>query len=295
MMRRAKRPLRQEGLIGAESANGAVDASGFQALGRRQRRQDRRHAPGQHRLASSGRADHQHIMAARRGDNDGPLREFLAAHVAEVNVIVVEMPRNLVHAGGHRLGGKVAGEDADRFRQAVDAKDTHLFDDRSFASIGAGYEQARQAAFGRGHRHRQRSLDGTDTAVERQFADHCAVAQLFGQQLAGGDEHAERDGQIEAAGVLAQVGRCEVDHRTPGGACVAEIGKGTLDAMDAFPDGHLGKPNQDGLGHPAGRIDFDLDGDAVDADEGEGVELGEHATILRSAKSRRYCFPREER
>ena len=59
---------------------------------------------------------------------------------------------------------------------------------------------------GRRHGHRQGALDRPDAAVQGQLADRGEVAQLLGQQLAGGHQHAQGDRQIEAAGVLAQIG-----------------------------------------------------------------------------------------
>jgi hypothetical protein len=64
-------------------------------------------------------------------------------------------------------------------------------------------------------------------------------------------------------------------------ASVAEIGQGALDAMHALPDGHLRQADQDGLGQSGGNIDFGFDGDGVDADQGEGVQLGEHERFSR--------------
>ena len=133
---------------------------------------------------------------------------------------------------------------------------------------------------GRGHRHRQRPLDRPHAAVEGQFAHDGEAVQLIGQQLAGRDQHAQRDRQIEAAGVLAQIGRGEVDDGAAGVAGVAEIGQGTLDAMDALLDRHLRQADEDRLGQAGRGIHLDLDRHGVDADEGEGVEFGEHARAI---------------
>ena len=100
--------------------------------------------------------------------------------------------------------------------------------------------------------------------------------QLLGQQLAGGDQQAQGDGQVEAAGVLAEVGGGQVDDGAAGVAVVAEVGQGALDAVDALLDGHFRQADQDRLGQPGRGIHFHLDGHGVDADQGEGVQLGEH-------------------
>jgi hypothetical protein len=114
-----------------------------------------------------------------------------------------------------------------------------------------------RAALGGGHGRGQGALDRADAAVEGQLAHGGEVLELLGQELAGGDEQAQGDGQVEAAGALGQVGRGEVDDGAAGVAVVAEVDQGALDAVDAL---------------------------LHDADEGKRVHLGEHT---RTAPGRR--------
>ena len=65
----------------------------------RQRRQDRRQPPGEHRLAGAGRADHQDVVPAGGGDGQRPLGELLAADVGEIHVVAVQLRVEVVHAG----------------------------------------------------------------------------------------------------------------------------------------------------------------------------------------------------
>ena len=85
-------------------------------------------------------------------------------------------------------------------------------------------------------------------------------------------------GRSKPPASLRQVGRGQVDDRAARVAVVAEVDQGALDAMDALLDRHLGQADEDGLGQAGGGVDFHLDGDGVDADQGEGVQLGEHKT-----------------
>ena len=57
---------------------------------------------------------------------------------------------------------------------------------------------------------------------------------------------------------------------------VAEVDQCALDAVDAFLYGHFGKADEYGFWQTGRYIHFGFDGSGVDADEGEGVELGEH-------------------
>jgi hypothetical protein len=63
--------------------------------------------------------------------------------------------------------------------------------------------------------------------------------QLLRQHLAGGDEHAKGDRQVESASGLREISRGEVDHRAALWALVAKVGEGALDAVDALVDGQF--------------------------------------------------------
>ena len=83
MMRRAERPpVGQRAAL--DLAGDGRDHRDFKELGRRQRRQDRRQPRRQHRFAGAGRADHEQIVAAGRGDFERALGAFLALDVGEI-------------------------------------------------------------------------------------------------------------------------------------------------------------------------------------------------------------------
>ena len=60
------------------------------------RRHDRGDALGEHRFAGTGRAEHEEIVAARHGHFDGPLDVMLAAHVAEIDLVVLVLGEELL-------------------------------------------------------------------------------------------------------------------------------------------------------------------------------------------------------
>ena len=117
VMRRAKRPPRQQRLAWRQPADRAVDSRCLDRLVRRQHRQDRRHALGQHGLAGTRRADHQQIMAAGGGDRDRPLGHLLAADVGEVFVVVRQLLEQFIEPRGRRFDVELAGEKGDRLRR----------------------------------------------------------------------------------------------------------------------------------------------------------------------------------
>ena len=83
MMRCAEGPAPADAPAG-EITGEAPDHAHFQHLGRRERRQDRGQAPRQHRLAGTGRSDHQEMMPAGRGNFERALGGLLALDVLEV-------------------------------------------------------------------------------------------------------------------------------------------------------------------------------------------------------------------
>ena len=124
VMRRAERPAFHQRLVRRQPAHRAVDARRLQALGRRQRRQDRRQPLRQHRLAGARRLPIiRTLWPPAAATTEGALGELLAAHVGEVHVVGVELREQFLDVGDHRLGGQLAGEDADRLGQTVDAVD----------------------------------------------------------------------------------------------------------------------------------------------------------------------------
>ena len=66
--------------------------------------------------------------------------------------------------------------------------------------------------------HREDSLDGPGLAGEGQFADDGVIAGPVERDLTAGQQQPQRDRQIEAVGVLLEIGRSEVAKRTFSGA-----------------------------------------------------------------------------
>ena len=60
---------------------------------------------------------------------------------------------------------------------------------------------------------------------------------------------------------------------------IAEVGQRPLDAGNAFTHRRFGQADQNSFGQAGGGVHFDFDLGGVDADEGEGVQFGEHVRI----------------
>ena len=102
-MRRAEGPLRDEAGRRVQHAGHGVNLGRLQRLLESERRQDRRQPFGQHRLARSGRADHEDVMAARRGDLESALGRLLPAHVFEIYGKVLQLAQQSLSRNAIRL------------------------------------------------------------------------------------------------------------------------------------------------------------------------------------------------
>ena len=105
VVRGPKGPPAQEPLARLEQPHDAVNLGGLQGLFLVQGRQDGRQALGQHGLARARRADHQDVVAAGRGQQQGPLHRLLALDLAEIQVVV----RRRLAGLGRRGRGKRPG------------------------------------------------------------------------------------------------------------------------------------------------------------------------------------------
>ena len=96
VVRRTKRPHADQSGAGIEHAGDAVNLGGLERFFEGERRQDRRHALGEHGLARTGRPDHQDVVAAGAGHFERALGRLLAANVFEVHQEVLRFAEQVV-------------------------------------------------------------------------------------------------------------------------------------------------------------------------------------------------------
>lgn len=264
VMRRAKRA--PPPLSGREAR-----AARRQDRGRRQRlvigerRQEGGQARGEHRFARARRPDHQHVVAARGGDFERALRARLADHIGEIGR----------RCGGERVepgrgdGGEPpvrrVGEVRAQRGQIGRAVHGHARHERRLGRArqrqvelgGVRRRRPRGRRFGlrgravvvrllaarRAARHRERAAHRPQRARERQLARELAAVERAGRKLAARGENAERDRQIEAAGLLRQIGRREVDGDAPHGKLEPAVLQRGAHALAAFAHFEIGQPD----------------------------------------------------
>ena len=175
--------------------------------------------PGrQHRLARSGRPEHQEVVPARGGDDErlDPLR--VPDDLAQVEAgDVLALHRRT----GYRVDvdGLELGAVPDRERPEARHGD-HLdaVDEARLRLARAGDDDSGPARTHRRADGGQHAGHRTQTAVEAQLAEEHRVADRLPHDRAGGAEHRDGDPEVEAGAVLRHRGRGEVHREVSGRA-----------------------------------------------------------------------------
>ncbi|CUJ11638.1 Uncharacterised protein [Achromobacter xylosoxidans] len=169
--------------------------------------------------------------------------------------------------------------------------------------FGAAGGQDERGA-GRLPRHAQRDhqscRDGHQRARQRQFArQHQAGQQRIGRgglrrgrapflrtllprrQLSGGQQQAQRDGQVEAAGLLRNVGRRQIDRDAAGGKIEAAVEDRRAHAFTAFADFGVGQADHVETRQARPQVRLDAHGMGVQATERAAGDYGKGQGGLR--------------
>ena len=210
VVRRAERPARHEALGGSSPAT--LRSASSRGLAGRERRQDRRQPLRQQRLARPGRADHQHVVAARRRDFHRALGVGLAAHVAEVDVVVRRLDREELP----RIPPEPCRSDRSSSRNAAASASQVT----GYTASASSTDASEVLPAARRHRPGPRGSPGAPSAgaahgmdgpVEGQLPHHEQSRQPIGLDRARRGQEPERDRQVEAHTFLPQIGRGEID------------------------------------------------------------------------------------
>ena len=260
----------------------AVDLRDLERLLERERRQDRRQATGQHRLAGAGRADHQQVVAARRGDLQRALRVGVPAHVAELEVgwRRAEVPARRA-AGG-------SGAHSPRSRSTIRLRSgtgSHLQarHQRRLLGVLLGDDQVLVAGPLGSHREGERPADRAQPAAERQLPAHRVRDQPLVGHLGRRGQQPHRDREVEARSVLVHVRGREIGGQALLGEVEAGVQEGGPHAFARLADRPVGQPDERERGKAAAGVDLDRHLAAADPVQGEGGDCGEHDRQARWA------------
>ena len=254
-----------------------VDPGHLERLVPRQRRQNARQPPAEHRLARSGRSCHEHVVLSRCRELERTAPALLAPHLGQVGQVrLLELVRArrsrerdllLATQVGNCLGEVVHGH-------RVDARERGLG-----RRLGRA-DQALQALPARALGNRDRSRHRTDPAVERQLADAAVLEQPLRRELKGAGKKRQRNRKVESRPLLAQCRGSEVDRDpVPAGPRQHCVDDAAVNAVLRLLTGAIGEPD-DGERRQVGgnEIRLDLDTARLESDDGGGESAGEHTT-----------------
>ena len=267
----------------AEVARQRAHHRGFQRLVGLERRQDAGQAGRQHRLARAGRADHQEIVAAGRGQLEHPLGAFLALDLGKIGIARAVLGDQRLGRGQDLLTAQMVYEGQQR-RRGDDLRPTRTIvgvvggveaTPSRFAAAHRGADQAAPRRPG-GDGRRQHARYARERAVERQLAQHDVAREAVARDHAHGGQKPERDGQVVMAALLGEVGRREVDGDALRRQGKAERTERRAHPLATFAHRLVGQPDH-GKGDVARRHqDLHIDRQDVDALERDGPNLCLH-------------------
>jgi hypothetical protein len=275
-------PRGQERLARRDEPQGTVDAGRFDRFGGCERRQDRGDALGEHCLAAAGRPDHGHIVAAGRGDADGPFGSLLPAHIGEVDVVMSEPLEPLADPRGRRVDLQIARKEADSLGERGHGNDLHVFHHGRLGGTRRRHDDAPQIFLPRGcDCHRERPPGRSREALERELAHHGVVVETFRGKLPAAGENAERDRQVERGGLLGDFRRGKIHDDPVVRAVEPRIDHGAGHAVGALADGCVRQADQHrGRQRPGRDVDLDFDRHGIDPEHRKSLQAGEHGTVL---------------
>ena len=249
-----------------------------------ERRQQARQARRQHRLARTGRADHQQIVAAGRRHFEHALGAFLALDLRKVGI-----------------NGAVVGDQRFRHRQRLLATQMveqgkqrgRRHDGRAFAVAGRGLEAAPSrlaaahrgadqatAGRGRGDRRRQYARHTAEGAIQRQFAQHHEIFQALAGEHTHGGKKCEGNRQVVVAAFLSQIGRRQIDGDALWREGQAQRPECCPHPLATFAHGLVGEADHRESDGPRRDHDLHVDRQDVDALESHGPHLCLHIALL---------------
>ena len=286
MVRRLERRDVADAVGGQRAAQGAYGRD-LQLFGVGQRAHDAGHARGEHRLAGTGRPDHDHVMPSRGRHLQRPFRLLLPDYLAHVagprqceRFAVPARPRRFVPADGHDLVRqpvfRSASHEFDELAHVPHADYVHPADEMRLLEIAGRQDHLSDTAFTRVQEDGQYAVDGQHRAVEVHLSHDDGVDEALVRNRAGRAEHGGRDGKVMRRTAFRHARRTQVH----GHACLRPMESGRLaGGFDAFARfGQGGVRQSDDREVRQARADERLHGDGErlqsDQSDGQGVADG---------------------
>ena len=272
----------QQPLARLEQPHDAVNLGGLQGLFLVQGRQDGRQPLGQHGLAGPRRADHQDVVAAGRGQQQGPFDRLLALDLPEIQVVVRRQVAGFFRRSHIRPQGLAAGQEFHQLGEMIGGKNFEALDHRGLPGVVPGDDQG-QAGLAGGQGHGEDAPGGLQAAVQGQFPkDEVLLQALLGHDPLGRqDAHGHR--QIKAGALLADVGRRQIDGDAVAGEFIAGVLQGGPDPVLALLHRNLGQAHGGEVRQARGQVHLHLHQVGIHSPQGAAVHSGQHAGFSPAA------------
>ena len=265
MVRRAERALRHQPRTRRKTAGDGVNTRRLQRFGEGQRRQNARQTACQHRLARTGRADHQQVMSAAGRHFQRPPCANLPLHLCHIHRALdrryhVAILPLLLHGDGFAPLQVIH-----HLPQAARRIDPQSLNARHFLGVPFRQNNVHNPLLARADDHRQRAAHGVQRTIQRQFAQHQRPRQVHALQLPRRHQDADGNRQIERRAFLSLVGGREIHRQARNGHGKSAVDDGGAHAVAALLDRRIRQSDNLQRRHPRRRVDLHLHCESADA------------------------------
>ena len=241
-MGRPEGALRDERHPFAELSCHGVYLCGLQALGKRERWEDRGQTLCHHRLSASRRTYHHHVVTAGGSHFHGTLHVLLSAHVGEIEIEI----RLLFVEFAPRVNPRWfkfcrAVDESDYIGKTVHAIHVDIVHHRRLTDVLARHDESLELLFPGTDGYGQGTAYGLQPAVETKFSDKHVFVEILRLHLLHGGKDTYRQWQVVATALLAKVGGSHVHRDVGNGEFVSVVEQCRNDAVVAFLHRRIGE------------------------------------------------------
>ena len=276
VVRRAERRPRDERLLAVDQPGDRVDPCHLERRLGVERRQDPRQPAGKHRLSRPGRPAEEDVVAARGRE----LERATSALTSDVGEVGPRRPAGPVR-WQRRLGlqPQLAAQVRDRLGEVAN-RDRGDAGERSLPRGVRGAEQTLGAEPARAFGNRQHAAHVAKASVERELPDRGGARERAPRELLRRGEQRERDRQVEAGALLAQLGRREIDRDPTRREVELRRGDPRPDTLTGFLASTVGQPDDREARQAVANVRLDVDPTRLEADERMRDRACKHAARL---------------
>ena len=244
-------------------------------------REDRRHAPCKHRLATPRRTNEKHIVTACCRDLERPHDAQVTAHIGEIVLVRRSRQEDLVWIDCLTVGSPGSGQESLQLADPLYPHHVQTSYKGGFAHVCPWHHKAPRPGSPCRISDRKRAPDRPDQPVQAKLTTYRILIQFVGLDLATSCEQRRRQREVETGAGLAQVGWREIRRYPPEGKLEATIDDRGPDTFAGFLDGGIWQTNNGKGRQTCLDVSFDRDRRSIDADKRECGRSCQHAMKLR--------------